>query len=163
MKAKEPSLFSTCLLQFDLFVSCFLLLGTYNEIMAKILMIEDDPLVSRMYTKVFRFEGIDVEVAKDGQEGIDKAKTMKPDLIFCDVMMPRMNGIQVLETLKSDVNTKDIPMIMLTNLSGTHDAENAVRKGAAGYMVKSEYRPKEIAQKAKQYLQTLTNGKNTNS
>ena len=123
--------------------------------MAKVLMIEDDPLVSRMYTKVFRFEGIEVEVAKDGEEGVAMAKSIKPNLIFCDVMMPRMNGIQVLENLKSDVNTKDIPVIMLTNLSGTHDAENAVKKGAAGYMVKSEYKPKEIAEKAKEYLASL--------
>lgn len=127
--------------------------------MSKVLMIEDDPLVSRMYTKVFRFEGIEVEVSKDGKEGIEKAKEMKPDLIFCDVMMPRMNGIQVLEHLKADLNTKDIPVVMLTNLSGTHDAETAVKKGAAGYMVKSEYKPKEIALKAKQYLGDLTGEK----
>lgn len=127
--------------------------------MAKVLMIEDDPLVSRMYTKVFRFEGIEVEVSKDGQEGIEMAKAVKPDLIFCDVMMPRMNGMQVLEALKADINTKDIPIIMLTNLSGTHDAENAVKKGAAGYMVKSEYKPKEIAEKAKEYLAAIATRK----
>lgn len=119
-------------------------------------MIEDDPLVSRMYTKVFRFEGIEVEVANDGEEGIAKAKEISPDLIFCDVMMPKMNGIQVLEELKGHEETKQIPVIMLTNLSGTHDAETAVQKGAAGYMVKSEYKPKEIAAKAKEYLEALT-------
>lgn len=127
--------------------------------MTKVLMIEDDPLVSRMYTKVFRFQGIEVDVANDGEEGILKAKDIKPDLIFCDVMMPKMNGIQVLQELKDSPETKDIPVIMLTNLSGTHDAETAVGKGAAGYMVKSEYKPKEIAAKAKEYLDKIVSKK----
>lgn len=123
--------------------------------MATVLMIEDDPLVSRMYTKVFRFEGIEVVVANDGEEGILKAKEIHPDLIFCDVMMPKMNGIETLQRLKSDTETKDIPIVMLTNLSGTSDAQTAVKLGAAGYMVKSEYKPREIAAKAKEYLAAI--------
>lgn len=122
--------------------------------MSKVLIIEDDVLVSRMYQKVFSFEGLDVEVANDGAMGIEKAKNLKPNLIICDVMMPRMNGLQVLDKLKSDSETKDIPIIMLTNLSGTQDAQKALSKGAIAYMVKSEYKPREVAKEVKTVLST---------
>ncbi|OGM12192.1 hypothetical protein A2Z22_05180 [Candidatus Woesebacteria bacterium RBG_16_34_12] len=125
--------------------------------MAKILLIEDDPLVVRMYQKVLAFEGFQIDCAPDGNEGIRKAKEIKPDLIFCDVMMPKMNGIEVLENLKADPETANIPVIMLTNLSGTHDAETALEKGAFAYMVKSEYKPHEVAEKARQFIQGFTN------
>lgn len=120
--------------------------------MARILIIEDDVLVARMYQKVFSFEGMSVEIANDGLEGVEKARVLKPDLIVCDVMMPRMNGLEVLDNLKSDPETKDIPVIMLTNLSGTQDAEKALSRGAISYMVKSKYKPREIAQEVKREL-----------
>lgn len=121
--------------------------------MAKVLLvIEDDPLVSRMYQKALTFEGFDIVMAQDGREGLEKAKKTKPDLILLDIMMPRMNGMEVLERLKVDAELKDIPVVMLTNLAGTQDAENAVKRGAIAYLVKSEYKPKEIADKVKQLL-----------
>jgi CheY-like chemotaxis protein len=123
--------------------------------MAKILLIEDDPLVIRMYQKVLAFEGFEIDSAGDGRTGVEKAQTDKPDLIFCDVMMPKVNGIEVLERLKADPSTKDIPVIMLTNLSGTHDAEVALEKGAFAYLVKSEYKPREVAEKAKAFFKHL--------
>lgn len=126
--------------------------------MPKVLIIEDDELVSRMYTKVLSYEGIEVEMAKSGKAGIDKARETQPDLIFCDVMMPQMNGIEVLDRLKAQEETKEIPVIMLTNLSGTQDADLAVKKGAAAYLVKSEHRPKEIAEKIKEYIATGSGG-----
>ncbi len=120
--------------------------------MSKILIVEDDPLVARMYQKVMGIEGIEVVLAEDGVVGVKKAKEVRPNLILLDVMMPRMNGIEVLDALKSDPELKDIPVIMLTNLSGTHDAEIALGKGAVAYMIKSEYKPKEVAEEAKKYL-----------
>jgi len=127
--------------------------------MAKVLLIEDDPLVVRMYQKILTFEGFEIDSAPDGRAGLEKVKTMKPDLIFCDVMMPKVNGIEVLERLKADPATKDIPVIMLTNLSGTHDAEVALEKGAFAYMIKSEYKPKDVAQKAKEFFSHTAGGK----
>jgi len=113
--------------------------------MAKVLLIvEDDPLMSRMYQKIFTFEKYDVKTAMDGVEGLEKAREIKPMLILLDVMMPKMNGIQVLEKLKSDPDTKHIPVIMLTNLAGEKDAETALLKGAVKYIVKSEYDPKQV-------------------
>ena len=120
--------------------------------MAKILIIEDDPLMSRLYEKIFKFEGFEVELAGDGQEGLEKVRTGKPTLILLDIMMPKMNGLQVLEKLKVDPETKSIPVIMLTNLAGQQDAEMALTKGAVKYLVKSEYEPKQIANMVKEVL-----------
>ncbi len=120
--------------------------------MAKVLIIEDDALVSRMYQKTLTFEGFEVEVASDGREGVAKAKAVKPDLILCDIMMPNVNGLEALVRLKADEDLKNIPVVMLTNLAGTEDAKTAIAKGALTYLVKSEYRPKEIADKVTQIL-----------
>src|SRR5438270_144584 len=111
--------------------------------MAKILIVEDDPLMSRMYQKIFTFEGYEVHNAGDGAEGVEKARSIKPTIILLDVMMPKMNGLDALDKLKSDPDTKAIPVIMLTNLAGQQDRETAMAKGAVKYIVKSEYDPKE--------------------
>lgn len=113
--------------------------------MTKVLIIEDDPLMSRMYQKIFTFQKYDVTVAGDGEEGLAKVAESHPTIILLDVMMPKMNGLEVLEKLKSDPTTKTIPVIMLTNLAGQQDAETALSKGAVKYIVKSEHEPREIA------------------
>ncbi len=124
--------------------------------MTKILIVEDDPLMSRMYQKIFTFEGYEVVMAGDGEEGLEKIRSEKPTLVLLDVMMPKMNGLQVLEKLKIDPETKAIPVIMLTNLAGQQDAETALSKGAVKYIVKSEHEPKEIANIVKEILAGYT-------
>src|SRR5216683_5997995 len=109
--------------------------------MAKLLIIEDDPQISRMYNRLFTLEGYEVEIANNGQEGFVKAKTTSPSLILLDVMMPTMNGLQTLDALKNEIQTKAIPVIMLSNLTGEQDAEEAFNKGAVKYIVKSAYEP----------------------
>ena len=118
----------------------------------RILIVEDDTLVSRMYDKVFGFEGFEVTVVDNGVDGLKTAKTLAPDLILLDVMMPKMNGLDVLDALKQDVSTKDIPVVMLTNLSGTQDAQTAIQKGALEYLIKSQYKPRDVVEKIKQIL-----------
>lgn len=124
--------------------------------MAKILIVEDDPLMSRMYEKIFTFEKYEVEMAHDGEEGLLKAKNVQPTLIMLDVMMPKMNGLEVLERLKSDPSTKGIPVVMLTNLAGQQDAETALSKGAVKYLIKSEHEPKEVTDIVKEILAGYT-------
>lgn len=123
--------------------------------MAKVLIVEDDPLVLRMYQKVLKFEGMEVFTAENGIDGIEAVKKHKPDLVLLDIMMPKMNGIEVLDRLKADKETADIPVIMLTNLSGEHDTDNAIKRGAVAYLVKSQYRPKEVVEKVKEVLSKL--------
>jgi CheY-like chemotaxis protein len=124
--------------------------------MAKILIIEDDPLMSRMYQKVFGFEGYEVETASNGQEGLDKIKAVNPTIILLDIMMPVMNGLQVLDKVKADEQTKHIPVVMLTNLAGLQDAETALSKGAVKYIVKSEHEPKQVVSMIKEIIAGYT-------
>src|SRR3989344_8464977 len=120
--------------------------------MAKILIVEDDPLMLRMYQKIFTLEQYEVEVATNGEEALEKVHAGKPTIILLDIMMPKMNGLQVLDKLKSDPDLKKIPVIMLTNLAGQSDAETAIAKGAVKYIVKSEYEPKQVANMVKEVL-----------
>ncbi len=120
--------------------------------MIKILIVEDDPMMSRMYQNAFITEGFEVELARDGQEGLDKARTVAPALIILDVMMPKFNGMQVLEAIKSDPAIKMIPILMLSNLGGQKDAEDAVAMGAVKYLLKSDIEPREVVITVKQIL-----------
>lgn len=124
----------------------------------KVLLIEDDQLIQRMYEKIFTFEKFDVEMASDGEEGLEKARTMqpKPTVILLDVMMPKMNGMQVLEKLKLDPELKSIPVIMLSNLAGENDIETALSKGAVKYIIKSEFDPKQISDMVKEIVAGYT-------
>lgn len=124
--------------------------------MAKILIVEDDSLMLRMYQKIFTLEKYEVEVATNGEEGIEKTKATNPTLILLDVMMPKMNGLQALEKLKANPDTAKIPVVMLTNLAGQQDAEEALLKGAVKYIVKSEHDPKEIVAMVKEILAGYT-------
>jgi CheY-like chemotaxis protein len=130
----------------------------YLKNMPKILIVEDDTLVSRLYQKVFKFENYDVDFAMDGEQGLEKAKTNKPTLILLDVMMPKMNGLQLLEKLKSEESTKSIPVVMLTNLAGQQDAEEALKRGAVKYIMKSEYQPKQIVSMVKEVISGYSRG-----
>lgn len=122
----------------------------------KLLIIEDDNLISRMYQEIFSFDSYEVTVASDGQAGLEAARAVKPTLIMLDIMMPKMNGLEVLDKLKTDPETKQIPVIMLTNLSGEKDAQAALSKGAIKYIVKSHYDPKQISDMVKEILTAYT-------
>jgi CheY-like chemotaxis protein len=124
--------------------------------MIKILIVEDDPLMSRMYQKVFGFEGYQVETAANGQEGLEKIKAVMPTIVLLDIMMPVMNGLEVLDKIKADEQVKHIPIIMLTNLAGIQDADAALAKGAVKYIVKSEYEPKQVVAMVKEILAGYT-------
>lgn len=121
--------------------------------MGKVLLIvEDDPLMQRMYQKIFTFEKYEVATASNGEEGLEKVRGLKPTVVLLDVMMPKMNGLQVLEKIKADPETRQIPVIMLTNLAGEKDAETALMKGAVKYIVKSEHDPKQIVAMVKEII-----------
>lgn len=120
--------------------------------MNKILLIEDDEFMVRMYQRVFSLEGYDVQIAVDGLEGLEKAKSFQPDIILLDVMMPNLNGLQTLEKLKQDPQTKGYPVIMLTNLVNKQDAEYSLKIGAIKYLIKSDYNPKEVLEIVRQCL-----------
>lgn len=130
--------------------------------MSKILIVEDEPLIIRMYQKALAFDGFDVISALSGKEGIELAKKEQPDLIIMDIMMPEVNGIEALATLKQNPQTRNIPVIMLTNLSGEKDKELAMNRGAFEFWVKKEVNPMEVGDRIKKIISELNPAKNIN-
>lgn len=120
--------------------------------MAKILIVEDDPFLLKMYHKKFQVEGFEVEIAEDGIAGLAKMKSFAPNLVLMDIMMPKLNGLEALEKAKADPAIAKIPVLVLTNLSTSTDAEAAVKKGAIGFLIKSDVTPSQVISKAKQIL-----------
>ncbi len=120
--------------------------------MAKILIIEDDMLVARLYKKAFELERWEVEVAGGGEEGINKIKLNRPTVVLLDIMMPHVSGFDVLDAVKLDQATKNIPIIILTNLAGEKDAQVALTKGAVKYIVKSAHEPREVVEIVKEIV-----------
>ena len=112
--------------------------------MQKILIIEDDPYVQRMYKRLFSHEKYNVEMASSGEEGLKLAVSSNPALILLDIMLPGMNGLQVLEKLKNGKKTQDIPVLMLTNLGDEHMIDQANKLGASSYMVKADFTPSQV-------------------
>lgn len=120
--------------------------------MPKILIVEDDPFLQKMYRKKFELAGFTMEVAGDGEEGLAKMRLFKPDLVVMDIMMPKLNGIDAVAQAKADTDLTSIPILVLTNLSSTEDAKLAVSNGAVGYLVKSDYTPAQVITKVKEVL-----------
>ena len=127
--------------------------------MAKILIVEDDPLIMTLYEKIFILEGYDVVKAANGEEGLEIAKKVMPTLIVLDVMMPKMNGFDLLVRLKKDPQIQNIPVVMLTNLAGTQDAQKALSEGAVKYLIKSEFTPKQVVNLVKEIIAGYTRNK----
>ena len=130
--------------------------------MAKILIVDDDALMIRMYQTKFKSDGYSVETAADGEECLSKIGSSKPDLVLLDIMMPEPDGMEVLETLKRQPETSEIPVVMLTNLSGKQDAELAIEKGAVEYWIKKEAKPSDFGTKIKEIISQnkTSSGKN---
>lgn len=118
----------------------------------KILLVEDDMFLSKIMEERLQDEGWDVNLAGNGEEGLQKAKSYLPHLILLDMILPKMNGFEVLEALKKDKIAKDIPVIVISNLGQDEDIKNAKKMGAVDYLVKSNFSMKAIIEKIAKYL-----------
>jgi DNA-binding response OmpR family regulator len=110
-----------------------------------ILIVEDDDAISNMYQTKLKQQGYNVLIASDGYQGLETAKKEKPDLILLDVILPQIDGFSVLEELKKIKETKDLPIIMLTNLSTNEDKDKAEKLGATNYIVKANITPADLS------------------
>lgn len=119
----------------------------------KILIIEDDQTLIEMYKTKFIEEGFDVACAEDGLAGLEAAKKNAPHIILLDVIMPELDGFMVLEELKKDAKTKNIPVILLSNLGQESDREKGKKLGAIDYCVKADFTPNELVERVRKYLQ----------
>ncbi|MCK4553458.1 response regulator [Candidatus Parcubacteria bacterium] len=118
----------------------------------KVLLVEDDKTISLMYKTKIETGGFEVLTADNGADGLKLAKEQKPDIIMLDVILPQLDGFSVLEELKKDTSTKNIPVVMLTNLGTEEDKEKGKKLGAIDYLVKASLTPAQVEENIKQYL-----------
>lgn len=118
-----------------------------------ILLIEDEDLLTRMYSKKLEVDGFDCITADNGEDGLKMAASQKPDLIVCDVMMPKKDGLTVLKELKENSELAHIPVIMLSNLSDEARVNEALENGAVTYLVKVNLKPADVVTKIKEVLE----------
>ena len=108
--------------------------------------------MQKTFGEILKQEGYEMIPALDGEVGLRLAKDKKPDLILLDLILPRIHGFDVLKKLKEDKETKEIPIIILTNLEGISDVDKAIELGATTYLVKAQYTLEEVVEKIKKAL-----------
>jgi DNA-binding response OmpR family regulator len=121
--------------------------------MKSILLIEDDPFLIDVYTTKLKEVGFGIEVAMNGKEGLKKMRMKKPDLVLLDVVLPTINGWEILEEIKKDENLKDLKVIIISNLTQKEDVKKGLRLGAAKYLIKAHYTPSEVVKEIKEILE----------
>ena len=120
----------------------------------KILLIEDDAFLSEIYSAKLQEAGFEVSVAGDGSLGLRKINEENPDLLMLDIVMPNMDGFELLQTIKSNPETKNIPVIILSNLGEQEDVERGLELGAEAYIIKAHHTPTEVVAKVKEILKS---------
>jgi DNA-binding response OmpR family regulator len=117
-----------------------------------ILIIEDDKFLRDLITQKLIKEGFEVSEAVDGEEGIKKVKEEKPDLVLLDLILPGIDGFEVLSQMKKEPTLVSIPVIILSNLGQKDDMEKGLKMGAIDYLIKAHFTPGEIIDKIKAAL-----------
>lgn len=117
-----------------------------------ILLVEDDSFIQNMYVAKLTKEGFAVEVAEDGQHAIELAEQVVPDVVLLDVMLPKKSGWQVLKSLKESKVTRTIPVLILSNIGGQEDVDQALEMGAVDYLIKAHFIPSEVIDKIRTIL-----------
>jgi len=121
--------------------------------MAKtILFIEDESALQKTFGDILSQEGYEMISALDGEIGLRLVKEKKPDLVLLDLILPKISGFDVLKKIKEDEETKNVPVIVLTNLEGMQDINKVIELGATTYLVKANYSLAEVVEKIKKAL-----------
>lgn len=118
----------------------------------KILIVEDEETLCNILRDKIVEEGMEVSVAKNGKEGLEKSLSEKPDLILLDLIMPVMDGITVLHELRKDEWGKNVPVIILTNLSDAEKVAEGIDSHVSGYLVKADWKLVDVMKKIKETL-----------
>ncbi len=118
----------------------------------RILIVEDEEVLSKVLREKFENEGFETEVATDGEMVMDMVKKTKPDLVLLDLLLPKKLGIEVLKEMKLDAEVKDVKVLVLSNLDDDQDIKTALALGAVDYFVKTQHPLKEIVEKVKEHL-----------
>lgn len=120
--------------------------------MRTILLTEDDPFLIDIYSTKLREAGFKVEIAEDGRECLDKIKEKKPDVLVLDIVLPQIDGWEILKEIKEDRNLKDLKVIVFSNLGQKEEVEEGLRLGATKYLIKAHYTPSEVVKEIKKVL-----------
>lgn len=120
----------------------------------KILLIEDDVFLAKMYKIKLDLDGFDVIHSENGEKGLVLASSKNPNIILLDIILPKMDGYQVLKQLKKAEETKNIPVILLTNLGQKEDIDKGLALGANDYLIKAYFTPAEVVNKIKKVLKS---------
>lgn len=118
----------------------------------RVLLIEDDPFLSEIYVAKFSESGFEVLIAQDGALGLAKIKEQAPDVIVLDIVMPNMDGFEILRALKQDPKAKYIPVVILSNLGEQENVQKGLDLGAVAYIVKAHYTPTEVVARVTEIL-----------
>ena len=121
--------------------------------MKNILLAEDDKFISDIYTTKFKEEGFEVEVACDGQDCLSKLEEKKPDLLILDIVLPKIDGWEILRKIKANDNLKDLKVVILSNIAQKENIERGIKSGIIKYFIKAHYTPTEICEEIKKILE----------
>ena len=119
---------------------------------AKVLLVEDDPFLSNLLKVRLQKENVDVILAKDGEEALNRIETEKPGLVLLDLILPKKSGFEVLEKTSVDPQLKDMPVIIISNLGQTSDIQRGKELGAVEYYVKAKISIDDLVGKVKNFL-----------
>ena len=109
-----------------------------------ILLVEDDPFLIDIYTTKLKEVGYNVQVAQDGEEAMSKIKEYKPDLVLLDIVLPTVNGWEILKRVKKDEELSGVRIVILSNLAEKEEVERGINAGAIKYLVKAHYTTTEV-------------------
>ena len=126
--------------------------SSYDNGMTKIAIIEDDQAISQMYRMKFEAEGFNVETASNGKLGLELAEKMRPDIILLDLMMPEMNGDEMLKKMRATDWGKDTKVIILTNMGEQEAPQSVKHENVRRFIVKAEMTPRQVAEMVRQEL-----------
>ena len=120
----------------------------------RVLFVEDDPTVAQMYKLKLELDGYHVELAPDGEAGLEMARSKPPDIIFLDIRLPKLDGLAVLEQLRKDERTKHVPVVILSNYSERELVDKGLKLGALEYLIKSQTTPAKLAGGVESWLKS---------
>lgn len=120
--------------------------------MKNILLVEDDPFLVDIYTTKLKEAGFSVAVATDGEMALEKAKEPNIDLMILDIVLPHTDGWEILRKIKSDEKTKDLKVMVLSNLGQKGEIEKGLKLGAVKYLIKAHYTPSQVVDEIKKIL-----------
>ena len=120
--------------------------------MKKILIVEDEQLIGDLLQKKLRQEGYRVSLATDGEAALKQIREEKPDIVLLDIVLPRLNGFEVLSELKKDEALRQIPVIIISNSGQPDEIEKAKELGVRDWLVKTEFDPREVLEKVQRQI-----------